>query len=60
MRLIRQEERKQIYYRIPLTLAIIQALLVKIGSEKYAYPAGLDSEIENVKPQDIRLVRNRK
>jgi two-component system chemotaxis sensor kinase CheA len=44
--------------RIPLTLAIIQALLVKIGSEKYAIPLGSIQEIENVKPQDIRLVRN--
>lgn len=44
--------------RIPLTLAIIQALLVRIGSEKYAIPLGSIQEIENVKPQDIRLVRN--
>ena len=44
--------------RIPLTLAIIQALLVKIGSVKYAIPLGSIQEIENVNPQDIRLVRN--
>lgn len=44
--------------RIPLTLAIIQALLVRIGEEKYAIPLGSIQEIENVKPQDIRLVRN--
>lgn len=44
--------------RIPLTLAIIQALLVRIGEEKYAIPLGSIQEIENVKAQDIRLVRN--
>jgi two-component system chemotaxis sensor kinase CheA len=44
--------------RIPLTLAIIQALLVRIGSEKYAIPLSSIQEIEGVKPQDIRLVRN--
>jgi len=44
--------------RIPLTLAIIQALMVKIGDEKYAIPLSSIKEIENVKPGDIRLVRN--
>jgi len=44
--------------RIPLTLAIIQALLVRIGSEKYAIPLGSIQEIENVKPNEIRKVRN--
>ena len=43
---------------IPLTLAIIQALLVRIGSEKYAIPLGSIQEIENVKPNEIRKVRN--
>lgn len=44
--------------RIPLTLAIIQALMVRVGDEKYAIPLGSIKEIENVKPGDIRLVRN--
>lgn len=44
--------------RIPLTLAIIQALLVKIGNEKYAIPLGSIQEIDNVKQSDIRMVRN--
>ena len=44
--------------RIPLTLAIIQALLVRIGSEKYAIPLGSIQEIENVKPNEIRKVTN--
>ncbi len=44
--------------RIPLTLAIIQALMVRVGNEKYAIPLGSIKEIESVKPGDIRLVRN--
>lgn len=44
--------------RIPLTLAIIQALMVEIGSEKYAIPLGSISEIDNFKPEDIKFVRN--
>ncbi len=44
--------------RLPLTLAIIQALLVKIGHEKYAIPLGSIQEIDNIKPSDLRLVRN--
>jgi len=44
--------------RIPLTLAIIQALLVRIGSEKYAIPLGSIQEIENVRPNEIRKVRD--
>ncbi|MGI6085998.1 MAG: chemotaxis protein CheA [Acetivibrionales bacterium] len=44
--------------RIPLTLAIIQALLVRIGDEKYAIPLSSIQEIESVKPDEIRLVRN--
>ena len=39
--------------RIPLTLAIIQALMVRIGDEKYAIPLGSIKEIESVKPGDI-------
>lgn len=44
--------------RIPLTLAIIQALMVEVGSEKYAIPLGSISEIDNFKPEDIKFVRN--
>jgi len=44
--------------RIPLTLAIIQALLVYIGSEQYAIPLSSISEIVNVSPEEIRKVRN--
>lgn len=44
--------------RLPLTLAIIQALLTRIGDEKYAIPLGSIREIFNIKPSEIQLVRN--
>ncbi|MCX7842614.1 MAG: chemotaxis protein CheA [Clostridia bacterium] len=43
--------------RLPLTLAIIQALLVLIGSEKYAIPLSSIKEIINISPDDIKLVQ---
>lgn len=45
--------------RLPLTLAIIQALLVRIGSEKYALPLSSIREIDNIKFSDVKMVRNR-
>ncbi|NLX76808.1 MAG: chemotaxis protein CheA [Clostridiaceae bacterium] len=44
--------------RLPLTLAIIQALLVMVGDEKYAIPLNTIREIYNVNPADIQFVRN--
>jgi two-component system chemotaxis sensor kinase CheA len=44
--------------RLPLTLAIIQALLVMVGSEKYAIPLSSIREINNIYPDDIKNVRN--
>ena len=44
--------------RIPLTLAIIQALLVMVGDEKYAIPLSSIFEIYNITPKDIQFVRN--
>jgi len=44
--------------RLPLTLAIIQALLVMVGTEKYAIPLNSIREIYNLNPQDIKFVRN--
>lgn len=43
--------------RLPLTLAIIQALLVVVGSEKYAIPLNSIKEITTVKKKDIRKVQ---
>jgi two-component system chemotaxis sensor kinase CheA len=45
--------------RLPLTLAIIQALLVKVSEEIYAIPLGsIDSTI-NITPADIKTVQNK-
>lgn len=43
--------------RLPLTLAIIQALMINIGNEKYAIPLGTIQNIEDVKKEDIQLVQ---
>ena len=45
--------------RLPLTLAIIQALMVVIGGEKYAIPLDSIQSIENIPPTDIKLVSNK-
>lgn len=44
--------------RLPLTLAIIQALMVEVGGEKYAISLGSIQTIEDVSPSDIKLVQN--
>ena len=45
--------------KLPLTLAIIQAMLVKVQQEMYAIPLGsIDSTI-NIQPTDIKTVRNK-
>ena len=43
--------------RLPLTLAIIQALMVDIGEEKYAISLGSIQTIEDISPSDIKLVQ---
>ena len=43
--------------RLPLTLAIIQALMISIGNEKYAIPLSNIQNIEDVKKEDIKLVQ---
>jgi two-component system chemotaxis sensor kinase CheA len=45
--------------RLPLTLAIIQALMVTVGGEKYALSLGSIQTIEDIKPDDIKLVQNK-
>lgn len=45
--------------RLPLTLAIIQALMVKLGEEKYAVPLNTIQNIEDVKLSDIKYIQNR-
>lgn len=45
--------------RLPLTLAIIQALLVTIGSEKYAIPLNNIKEITDIRRDKIRIVEGK-
>ena len=45
--------------RLPLTLAIIQALMVIVGDEKYAISLGSIQTIEDISPKDIKLVQNK-
>lgn len=45
--------------RLPLTLAIIQALLVVVGNEKYAIPLNNIKEITNIDRTNIRNVEGR-
>ena len=42
--------------RLPLTLAIIQALMVKLGDEKYAISLGSIQTIEDIPVSDIKYV----
>lgn len=43
--------------RLPLTLAIIQALLVNLGTEKYAIPLNSIKEITSIKAENIKNVQ---
>lgn len=43
--------------RLPLTLAIIQALMVQLGEEKYAIPLNTIQNIEDIKVSDIQYVQ---
>ncbi len=44
--------------RLPLTLAIIQSLMVVVGGEKYAISLGSIQTIETIEKSDIKLVQN--
>ena len=45
--------------RLPLTLAIIQALLVIVGEEKYAIPLNNIKEITDINTEEIRLIEQK-
>ncbi len=45
--------------RLPLTLAIIQTLMVVVGGEKYAIPLGNIQTIESIKPADVKTVQQK-
>ncbi len=45
--------------RLPLTLAIIQALMVDVSGEKYALPLNSVVTIEEILPEDIKYVHTK-
>ena len=45
--------------RLPLTLAIIQALMVEVGKEKYALPLSSIVTVEEIAHEDIKFVSNK-
>jgi len=45
--------------RLPLTLAIIQALMVELGNEKYAIPLETIQTIEDISINDIKYVQSK-
>ena len=45
--------------RLPLTLAIIQALMVVVGGEKYAIALSGIQTIENIEPHDVKTVQSK-
>ncbi|MFI3176452.1 MAG: chemotaxis protein CheA [Eubacteriales bacterium] len=45
--------------RLPLTLAIIQALMVRVGNEKYAISLGAIQIIEDINPAEIKTVQSK-
>ncbi len=45
--------------RLPLTLAIIQALMVEIQNEKYAIPLNSIVTLEDIPCTDVKLVQNK-
>lgn len=45
--------------RLPLTLAIIQTLMVAVGGEKYAISLGSIQSLESIRPEEVKLVQNK-
>lgn len=45
--------------QLPLTLAIIQALMVEVGTEKYAIPLGSINGIEDIGKDEISFVQSK-
>jgi len=44
--------------KLPLTLAIIQGLLVRVGEEIYSIPITSVNESHRIKPQEIKMIDN--
>lgn len=45
--------------RLPLTLAIIQSLMVIIGDEKFALPLGSIQTVESIQQSEIKTIQNK-
>lgn len=45
--------------RLPLTLAIIQSLMVVIGKEKYALPLGSIQTVENIPTTEVKTIQGK-
>lgn len=52
-------EGSNLIIRLPLTLAIIQTLMVEVGNEKYAIPLGSIETIEDIALDDVKYVQNK-
>jgi two-component system chemotaxis sensor kinase CheA len=50
-------EGSTIFIRLPLTLAIIQTLMVQLGKEVYAIPSSYIEQITSLKKEDIKRIR---
>ncbi len=48
----------RITIKIPLTLAIIQGLLIRVGAETYAIPITSVIDSHRIKPQEIKMIDN--
>jgi two-component system chemotaxis sensor kinase CheA len=48
----------EVLLKLPLTLAIIQALLVRLGEERYAIPLANINMIVDVESKDIKSIKN--
>jgi two-component system chemotaxis sensor kinase CheA len=44
--------------KLPLTLAIIQGLLIRVGKERYAIPISSVIDSHRIRPSDIKLIDN--
>lgn len=54
-----REEGSKFSIRLPLTLAIVQALMVEVCGEKYAISLAPIETIEEIKPEEIKFVQAR-
>ncbi|MBF0407052.1 MAG: chemotaxis protein CheA [Candidatus Riflebacteria bacterium] len=51
-------EGSRVFIKLPLTLAILQALMVKLGNETYAIPLGSVQETMDITSADINIVQH--